>query len=62
MKTPISNLAGLVALSGLIASGSASFAQTDPAANAYKIVRTTQTMGTGGIDYYLVIYLGYTRG
>ena len=51
MKTPISNLAGVVALSGLIASGSASFAQTDPAAKAYKIVKTTQTMGTGGIDY-----------
>src|ERR1019366_4284388 len=51
MKTPIANLAGVVALTGLISSGSASFAQTDPAAKAYKIVKTTQTMGTGGIDY-----------
>jgi DNA-binding beta-propeller fold protein YncE len=51
MKTPIAGLAGVVALSGLFTSGSASFAQTDPAAKSYKIVKTTQTMGTGGIDY-----------
>ena len=51
MKTSIARLAGVIALSGLIASGASSFAQTDPAVKAYKIVRTTQTMGTGGIDY-----------
>ena len=51
MKTNIASLAGLVALSGLVASASVSIAQTAPAAQPYKIVKTAQTMGTGGIDY-----------
>jgi DNA-binding beta-propeller fold protein YncE len=51
MKTSIASHAGVVALSGLIAVASVVFAQTAPAAQPYKIVKTTQTMGTGGIDY-----------
>jgi DNA-binding beta-propeller fold protein YncE len=51
MKTNISLLTDLVAVSGLIALGSVAFAQTAPAAEPYKILKTTQTMGTGGIDY-----------
>jgi DNA-binding beta-propeller fold protein YncE len=51
MKTHTSSLAGVVTLSGLIALASASFAQPASAAQPYKIVRSTQTLGTGGIDY-----------
>ncbi len=51
MKTNISSLAGVVALSGVIALASVAFAQTASAAEPYKIVKSTQTMGTGGIDY-----------
>ena len=51
MKSNITNLAGLIALSGLIALASGPFAQRVPAAESYKLVKTTQTMGTGGIDY-----------
>src|ERR1039458_9347480 len=38
-------------LGGLITLASVCFAQTAPAAEPYKILKTTQTMGTGGIDY-----------
>ena len=51
MKTNIASLGGGVALSGLIALASLSFSQSAPAAQPYKIVKSTQTMGTGGIDY-----------
>ncbi len=51
MRTNSASLASLVALSGFIALASGPFAQTAPAAEAYKIIKTTQTMGTGGIDY-----------
>ena len=50
MKTNIASLSGLVALSGFIALASGLFAQAAPAAEAYKIIKTTQTMGTGAID------------
>jgi len=39
----------LVAAGGILASRA--IAQTTPAAGPYKIVNSTQTMGTGGIDY-----------
>ena len=42
---------GSIILSGVVALGSISFAQTTPAAKPYKIINTAQTMGTGGIDY-----------
>jgi DNA-binding beta-propeller fold protein YncE len=51
MNTNIPSLAGRFALSGLIALAVLSFAQLTPAAAPYKIVKSTQTMGTGGIDY-----------
>jgi DNA-binding beta-propeller fold protein YncE len=51
MKTSIANLVGGISLSGLIALASVSFTQSAPAAQPYKIVKSTQTMGTGGIDY-----------
>src|SRR6267154_3247377 len=51
MKINISSLSGLVALSGFIALSSGHFAGAAPAAEAYKIIKTTQTMGTGAIDY-----------
>ena len=51
MKTNIPSLADVVALGGLITLASVCFAQTAPAAEPYKILKTTQTMGTGGIDY-----------
>jgi DNA-binding beta-propeller fold protein YncE len=51
MKINIASLGGGVALSGLIALASVSFLQSAPAAQPYKIVKSTQTMGTGGIDY-----------
>lgn len=47
----------MIALSGLVAFASASFAQAIPNPSAvaigkpYKIVNSSQTMGTGGIDY-----------
>jgi len=50
MKINIASLSGLVALSGFIALASGPFAQAAPAAEAYKIIKTTQTMGTGAID------------
>ena len=51
MKPNIPSLLGRAALSGLIALASVSFAQSALAAQPYKIVKSTQTMGTGGIDY-----------
>ena len=51
MKTNIASLGGGVALSGLIALVAMSLAQSAPAAQTYKVVKSTQTMGTGGIDY-----------
>src|SRR6266700_1208063 len=51
MKTNIASLSGLVALSVFIALASGPFAQAAPAAEPYKILKTTQTLGTGGIDY-----------
>jgi len=51
MKPNIPSLVGRAALSGLIALASVSFAQSALAAQPYKIVKSTQTMGTGGIDY-----------
>jgi DNA-binding beta-propeller fold protein YncE len=51
MKPNIPSLAGRAALSGLIALASVSFAQSALAAQPYKVVKSTQTMGTGGIDY-----------
>ena len=51
MKTNIPSLADVVSLGGLITLASVCFAQTAPAAEPYKILKTTQTMGTGGIDY-----------
>jgi DNA-binding beta-propeller fold protein YncE len=54
MKTNRSGFAGGVALGGFIVFSLVSFAQTTSTASAskpYKIVKTTQTMGTGGIDY-----------
>ena len=51
MKTNRRSFAGVVGLSGLIALTSAVFVQRTPAAEPYKILKTTQTMGTGGIDY-----------
>ena len=51
MKTNIGSLAGVVVLNGVIALASVFFAQTAPAAEPYKILKTTQMMGTGRIDY-----------
>jgi len=51
MKTNIASLSGLVALSGFITLASGPFAQTAKSAEPYKIINSTQTMGTGGIDY-----------
>jgi DNA-binding beta-propeller fold protein YncE len=51
MKTNNASFTGLVALSGFIALAAGPSAQTAAAAETYKIVKTTQTMGTGGIDY-----------
>ena len=42
---------GLGALSGLIALATSTWAQTPAASKPYKVLNTTQTMGTGGIDY-----------
>ena len=51
MITNKSGFAGVVALSGLVALASVSFAQTASDSKPYKIVKSTQLMGTGGIDY-----------
>jgi len=51
MKTNIASLSALIAWSGFIALASGPFAPSAPAAEAYKIIKTTQTMGTGAIDY-----------
>jgi DNA-binding beta-propeller fold protein YncE len=51
MKIIIASLASVVALGGFIALASISFAQTTSGSKPYKIVKTTQTMGTGRIDY-----------
>jgi len=51
MKISIASFASVVAVSGFIVSASGSFGQTTPASKPYKIIKTTQTMGTGGIDY-----------
>jgi DNA-binding beta-propeller fold protein YncE len=51
MKMNVGSLAGMVVLNGLIALALVSFDQTAPAAEAYKIIKSTQTMGTGRIDY-----------
>jgi DNA-binding beta-propeller fold protein YncE len=48
MKTNLSGLTGLLALSGLVAYTSAAFAQD---AKPYSIVNSSQTLGTGGTDY-----------
>ena len=47
MKIIHSHFMGVLALGGLIVLSSLLFAQTNP----YKIVNSTKTMGTGGIDY-----------
>ncbi len=44
-------LAAGAALSGVIAFSSTTFGETAPGAGPYKILNTSQTMGTGGIDY-----------
>jgi DNA-binding beta-propeller fold protein YncE len=51
MKTHPSILAGAVAWSALIALAAVAFTQPASAAQPYKIVKSAQTMGTGGIDY-----------
>jgi DNA-binding beta-propeller fold protein YncE len=51
MKTSISGFANVGALAGLIALAPSTFPKTASAAEPYKIIKTTQTMGTGGIDY-----------
>jgi DNA-binding beta-propeller fold protein YncE len=51
MKTNIASFAGRLALSGILALAAVSLTQSAPAAAPYKIVKSTQTMGTGGIDY-----------
>ena len=51
MKTNIARLGSSVALSGFIALATVSFAPSAPAAQPYQILKTAQTMGTGGIDY-----------
>jgi DNA-binding beta-propeller fold protein YncE len=51
MKTNIASLADVVALGGLMTLATVCFTQTAPAAEPYKVLKTTQTMGSGGIDY-----------
>jgi DNA-binding beta-propeller fold protein YncE len=51
MKTNTAAFACVVAWSGLVALASVSSAQPASGTESYKIVKTTQTMGTGGIDY-----------
>ena len=50
MTPPKSYLAAAAALTGLLASASPASAQTTPTA-PYRILNTSQTMGSGGIDY-----------
>ncbi len=51
MEKNIIGFTGLVALSGFIALCSGLVAQTAKGPEPYKIIKTTQTMGIGGIDY-----------
>jgi len=51
MKTNINSLTVVVTLSGFIAFASVSFGQSTSASKPYKVVKSTQIMGTGGIDY-----------
>jgi hypothetical protein len=51
MKRNDASFTGVVALSGLLALAPATFAANTPDANPYKVLKTTQTMGTGRIDY-----------
>ena len=51
MKINIASLSKLFALSGLVAQASGPFVQTTHAGEPYKIIKSTQTMGTGAIDY-----------
>ena len=51
MKTNINSLTVVVALGGFIALASVSFGQSTSASKPYKIVKSSQIMGTGGIDY-----------
>jgi DNA-binding beta-propeller fold protein YncE len=50
MQTNSAKLGDVIVLVGLMAFAPA-FAQTEAAATPYKVIKTTQTMGTGGIDY-----------
>ena len=51
MKTIRTHFAGGMGWGALIATLAAAFVQTAPGAEPYKVLNTTQTMGTGGIDY-----------
>jgi len=51
MKTKIASLKSLLALSGFIALASGPFTQTARADQPYKVIKTTQLMGVGAIDY-----------
>ena len=51
MNKNLLGVAGALAFSGLISFAPVCFAQTTPTSKPYRIVNTTQTMGTGGIDY-----------
>jgi DNA-binding beta-propeller fold protein YncE len=51
MNTNMPGFTNVGALVGLVVLASSTFPQTAPAAEPYKIIKTTQTMGTGGIDY-----------
>src|SRR5258708_1299059 len=51
MKTHQSGFSAALFLSGVIAFGPVCFTQAAEPAKPYKIVNTTQLMGTGGIDY-----------
>src|SRR5436853_1954465 len=51
MKTSINGVLRFLAQCGPITLALMAFAQAAGAETSYKIVKTTQTMGTGGIDY-----------
>jgi DNA-binding beta-propeller fold protein YncE len=51
MKNTYSHLLGLTVTAGLIASTQGFFGQPAAAAEPYKVLKTTQTMGSGAIDY-----------
>jgi DNA-binding beta-propeller fold protein YncE len=51
MKTNNAGFVSMIALSGLMALGQASFVRADETAKPYKVVNSTQVPGTGGIDY-----------